>query len=102
MKHLFLRYEDDISFLEHMPNLEDIWMYRCSAKDWSPLEYSEKLECVEIWGCDKEVIDIELEDLQKIKNLDYLELIFTTLSREYSKNEIVEALPNLMGLWVQY
>ena len=77
-------------------------MYRCTPEDWSSLASLEKLKFLEIWGCDRDIIEIGLEDLKLIKNLDYLEVKFTALSRKYSKEEIAEALPSLTGLVVEY
>ena len=102
MEQLRLNYMEDVSFLEHMPELKQLHMYRCTPEDWSSLASLEKLKFLEIWGCDRDIIEIGLEDLKLIKNLDYLEVKFTALSRKYSKEEIAEALPSLTGLVVEY
>lgn len=99
---LSIDYADDLSFLEHLTNLKKLSMYCCTTKDWSSLGNVENLEHLEIIGNMKMIVDIDLEDLSSITQLDYLELLFTSINDEYSREEIINELPSLTGLVTQY
>lgn len=98
MEKLGINHGTDMSFLEHMPNLRILDTYCCTPEDWKVLEKLEKLEFLDICGNMYVEIEIDLEELQAIPNLDYLSLTFTTINKEYKRDELVEALPNLTGL----
>lgn len=95
---LTIHYADDLSFLEQMPKLKELSLYCCCPSDWSPLGSLKNLEHLEISGNYKTIIDIELNDLCLLTNLDYLELVYTSVNDEYKREEIIEALPSLTGL----
>uniref|UniRef100_UPI0040569CFB hypothetical protein n=1 Tax=Agathobacter sp. TaxID=2021311 RepID=UPI0040569CFB len=99
---LLIDYADDLSFLEYLPNLKKLSLYCCTAKDWSSLGSLENLEYLKIYGNMKMIVDIDLEDLSPLTKLDYLELLFTSINDEYSREEIINELPSLTGLVTQY
>lgn len=89
---------DDLSFLGNLTELKRLYLYCCGPTDWSPLGEAEKLEHLDISGNYKVTVEIGLEDLQKVKNLDYLSITYTTVNENYQREEIIEALPSLTGL----
>lgn len=99
---LSLEYTEDLSFLQYLPDLKQLYLYCCTAKDWGPLASLENLEYLKIYGNMKMIVDIDLEDLSPLTRLDYLELLFTTINDEYSREEIINKLPSLTGLVTQY
>lgn len=102
METLSIDYVDDLSFLGQMPELKKLSLYCCCPMSWKFLENLENLEHLEIRGNYKAKIDIELTDLCSLTNLDYLELGYTSINDEYSREDIIEALPSLTGLVTQY
>lgn len=101
LESLMIDYAEDISFLEQLTELKKLSMYCCTSEDWSAFHALKNLEHLEISGNMWVNIDIPLDDLRPLTNLDYLEVIFTSINKEYSRKEIIEALPSLTGLRCQ-
>ncbi len=102
METLSIHYADDLSFLEQMPKLKKLSLYCCCPKDWSPLGSLESLEHLEIRGNMNTSIDIDLDDLKLLTHLDFLELDLAYNKNDYSREEIIEAMPSLTGLVTLY
>lgn len=101
MEILNIAHPKDVSFLTHMPNLEKLDIYCSTVKDWSALADLDNLKELEIGGNAQHIVEIGLDDVNSVKNLDYLELSYTTLGEEYSHEEIAEAIPSLTQLHIQ-
>jgi len=95
---LFMEYQDDISFLEHMPKLKRLWLYCCQPEDWTPLVAAQSLEFLHVGGNMHQSIDFTLEDVKPLINLERLSLNFTTINKENTWDEVVEAMPGLTAL----
>lgn len=91
---------DDISFLAEMTGLKQLYIYACTATDWSALGSLQNLEQLAISGNMYITVDVTLDDLRQLTNLDYLELFFTTLQKQSTRQEIIDALPGLTGLYI--
>lgn len=102
LEYLSLEYTEDLSFLQDLSNLKQLYLYCCTPKDWSPLGSLENLESLKIYGNMKMIVDIDLEDISPLTGLKHLEILFTTINDEYSREEIINALPSLTGLVTQY
>ena len=98
LERLGIDYADDLSFLEQLTDLKKLSMYCCTPEDWSTLSSLENLEHLEVRGNMYTIIDIELDDLRPLKSLDYLEVAFTSINEEHSRQEIIDAIPSLTGL----
>ena len=98
LESLYLENATDLSFCEQIPQLKKLYMAGGEIADWSPIAYLENLEYLSINGNDRNVVGVDFEALTKLKKLDYLDLTFTTINREYSFDEIVDAIPSLTGL----
>lgn len=101
MEILYIAHPKDVSFLKHMPNLKRLNIYCGTVADWSALADLDNLKELEISGNSEHIVEIGLDDVRLLKNLDYLELWYTSLQREYSQEEIAEAMPSLTGLHIQ-
>lgn len=97
LESLYLEDATDLSFCEHIPQLKKLYMVGGKITDWTPIAHLENLEYLSIHGNDRDIVEVDLEALTKLKKLDYLHLSFTTLNKEYSFNEIVDAIPSLTG-----
>ena len=100
LESLYLEDATDLSFCEHIPQLKKLYMTGGDVKDWSPIAYLENLEYLYSGGNSRHVVEVDFEALTKLKKLDYLGLTFTTVNREYTFNEIVDAIPSLTGLYM--
>lgn len=100
LEDLVIENVNDISFLEHLTELKILELRKCQPEDWSLLYQPKKLKELVIKGNMYHIIEIELEDITPLTNLDYLwiDLDFSTLGKECSRQDIIEAMPNLTGL----
>lgn len=96
---LLIEDADDLSFLTELTQLKRLVLYTCTADDWSPLAAQQNLEYLVISGNQKMTPGVTLEDLRPLVNLKYLELSFTNVTKEHSRQEIIDALPALTGLY---
>ncbi len=96
---LLLEEADDLSFLTELTGLEKLVLYACTADDWSPLAAQENLKYLVISGNQNMMPGVTLEDLRALANLEYLGLSFTGITEEHSRQEIIDALPALTGLY---
>lgn len=97
---LLLEEGDDLSFLEELTGLEELVLYACTADDWSPLAAQQNLRHLVIGGNQNMAPSVTLEDLSVLVNLEYLGLTFTDITKEHSREEIIDALPALTGFYV--
>ncbi|MBQ8040286.1 MAG: hypothetical protein IJ274_10530 [Lachnospiraceae bacterium] len=100
LESLYIEDATDLSFCKNLPQLKKLYMTGGDVKDWSPIAYLENLEYLYIGGNSRHVVEVDFEALTKLKKLGYLGLTFTTVNREYTFNEIVDAIPSLTGLYM--
>lgn len=100
LKRLLIENSDTISFLEDLPQLERLSLSICPVSDWSPLASQQNLEYLVIGGNQYMTPTVTLEDLLPLKNLDYLALTMTDIPNQHSRQEIIDALPSLTGLYI--
>lgn len=96
---LLIEDADDLSFLKELTQLKQLVLYTCTADDWSPLAAQQNLEYLVISGNQNMTPGVTLEDLRPLVNLKYLELSFTNVTKEHSRQEIIDALPALTGFY---
>lgn len=97
---LLIEGADDLSFLTELTQLKKLVLYACTADDWSPLAAQGNLEYLVICGNQNEKSGVALEELRPLAGLEYLGLSFTNLTEEHSREEIIDALPALTGLYI--
>lgn len=89
---------ETLSFLPQLPKLRKLYLSIGDEVDGSPIGEVGQLDFLTIVTSRGNTTGITLDDLRPLKQLRYLGLISTELTGEYSREEIIEALPSLKTL----
>ncbi len=97
---LVLANAGDLAFLTELTELKELSLYACTARDWGPLGTLQQLEYLSILGNENTPASVTLDDLRPLSGLAYLGLSMAGLEKEHTREEIIDALPGLTGLYI--
>lgn len=100
LRQLSLANAEDLRFLEKLPALQKLYLTNCTSAEWGSLAALQNLEYLSINGSQAAEATVTLEDLRPLARLQYLGLSYTAASRENTRQEIIDALPALTGLYI--
>lgn len=93
---LLITSPEDICFLKAMPKLEKLYISGANLSDWRALGSATQLKYLSLCKCK----GIRLEDVRPLSDLEYLDLTMTKFTPSVKRQEIIDALPGLTGLYM--
>lgn len=100
LRRLSLADAEDLGFLAELPALQRLYLTNCTSAEWGSLAALQNLEYLSVNGSQAAEAAVTLEDLRPLTRLQYLGLSYTAASRENTRQEIIDALPSLTGLYI--